>query len=336
MALTLEELARVCGAEVEGRPDCKINAVNTLKSAKEGDISFLSNRHYADVLSTTKASAVILTKDDLDKCPTNALVSSNPYLAYAKVANHLYPKTKCNGGINANVYIAATSRVHETAYISSNVSIGENVVIGKYTNIGPGCVIEDNVSIGNDCSLIANVTLCHDIVLGDDVTLHPGVVIGADGFGIAQTNGKWLKIPQIGSVNIMDDVEVGANSTIDRGAIEDTLIRRGVKIDNQVQIGHNVIIGEDTAIAGCTAIAGSVIIGKRCQIGGASAISGHIEITDDVIITGMSAVANSITTAGVYSSGIPITENKVWRRNVIRFKQLDQIIKKITKRLDER
>ena len=182
--------------------------------------------------------------------------------------------------------------------------------------------------------MIANITLCHDVCIGNNVILHPGVVIGADGFGLAQENGEWLKIPQIGSVNLGDNVEVGANSTIDRGAIGNTIISNGVKIDNQVQIGHNAFVGENTAIAGCVALAGSAYIGKRCQIGGASSINGHIEITDDVIITGMSGVANSIKTPGVYSSAIPVTDNKIWKRNIIRFKNLDEIIKKIMFKLE--
>ncbi|HIM07444.1 MAG TPA: UDP-3-O-(3-hydroxymyristoyl)glucosamine N-acyltransferase, partial [Gammaproteobacteria bacterium] len=291
--------------------------------------SFLSNRHYAQQLPQTNASAVILSEDDFKNCPTNSLVSENPYLAYAKIANYLYPKVKLSDYIDENSIIGSDCKIDKSSYISTNVVIGNNVVIDAGVSIASGCVIEDNVIIGENTRLFANTTLCHSVVLGKNVTIHPGVVIGADGFGMAQENGQWLNIPQIGSVKIGDNVDVGANSSIDRGAIEDTIIASGVKIDNQVQIGHNVIVGEHTAIAGCSAIAGSTIVGKRCMIGGAVAISGHIQIVDDVIITGMSGVANSIKSPGVYSSGIPVTESKIWRRNIIRFKNLDAILKKI-------
>jgi len=328
-AITLGELSQVSGARLEGDADCKINAVNTLKMAKKGEISFLSNRHYASQLPQTNASAVILSEADFKNCPTHSLVSEAPYLAYAKIASYLYPDVKFSGAVDKTAVIGTACKIDTSAYISANVVIGSNVVIHAGVFIGPGCVIEENVEIGEASSLLANVTLRYGVTLGKSVKLYPGVVIGADGFGMALDKGQWLNIPQIGSVKIGDNVDVGANSTIDRGAIEDTIIATGVKIDNQVQIGHNVIVGEHTAIAGCSAIAGSTTVGKRCMIGGAVAISGHIQIVDDVIITGMSGVANSIKSPGVYSAGLPITDNKVWRRNIIRFKNLDKILKKI-------
>ncbi|MGB1800968.1 MAG: UDP-3-O-(3-hydroxymyristoyl)glucosamine N-acyltransferase [Gammaproteobacteria bacterium] len=331
MIATLAELSEICGARLEGNADCEIVAVNTLSKAMKGEITFLSNRHYVHQLPETNASAVILAEEDFNSCPTNSLVSSNPYLAYAKVANYLYPHDVHAGNIDSNAIIAESSIIDDSCCISANVVIGNNVKVAAGVYIGPGCVIEENVEIGKNSSLLANVTLRKGVVLGENVTLHPGVVIGADGFGMAQENGKWLNIPQIGSVRIGNNVDVGANSTIDRGAIEDTIISDGVRIDNQVQIGHNVFIGEDTAIAGCAAVAGSTVIGKRCMIAGAVGISGHIEIVDDVIVTAMSGVANSIKTAGVYSSGLPVTDNKTWRRNIIRFKKLDEILKKLTR-----
>ena len=334
MSSTLAELAEISGARLEGDPDCKISSVNTLKLAQQGEISFLSNRRYVKNLQKTQASAVILSEQDLKKCPTNSLISESPYLAYAKIARYLYPVSAGIGYVDKTAVIGGNCTIDNDAIISANVVIGSNVTIGAHCYIGPGTVIEDNVVIGDRTRLIANVTICHDVKIGDDVILHPGVVIGADGFGLALEEDKWLKIPQIGSVVIADKVEIGANATIDRGAIEDTIIESGVKIDNQVQIGHNVIIGENTAIAGCVAIAGSAIIGKRCQIGGATGISGHIEIADDVIITGMSGVANSIKSSGVYSSGLPVTDNKVWRKNIVRFIHLDEIIRNILKKLD--
>ena len=333
MPATLDELSQVSGARLEGKSDCSIESVNTLKNAKKGEITFLSNRRYVKDLLTTKASAVILSEEDLEKCPSYALVSETPYLAYAKIANYLYPKVPRTYGIADSAVLGSDCVIDDSSTISANVVIGNNVVIHSGAYIGPNCVLEDNVEINEDSSLIANVTLCRNVIIGKNVILHPGVVLGADGFGIAQAADKWIKIPQIGSVKIEDNVEIGANSTIDRGAIDDTVIEKGVKIDNQVQIGHNVIIGENTAIAGCTGIAGSAIIGKRCMIGGASAISGHIAISDDVIITGMSGVSNSIKSPGMYSSGLPVTENKIWRRNIIRLKNIDEIIKKIMLKL---
>ena len=334
MAATLGELSQISGTRLEGDADCEISAVNTLGLAKTGEISFLSNRHYAYQLPRTNASAVILSEDDFKNCPANSLVSENPYLAYAKIANYLYPKVKLSDYIDKNSIIGSDCQIDSSSYISTNVVIGNNVVIDAGVNIAPGCVIEDNVIIGENTRLFANTTLRHSVVLGKNVTIHPGVVIGADGFGMAQENEQWLNIPQIGSVKIGDNVDVGANSTIDRGAIEDTIISSGVKIDNLVQIAHNVIIGEHTAIAACVGIAGSTVIGKRCLIGGAVGINGHIEIVDDVIITAMSGVANSIKSPGVYSSALIVTDNKTWRRNIIRFKKLDEIIKTIMSRLD--
>ncbi len=334
MSATLGELSDVSGAKLVGDSECVITAVNTLGLAKKDEISFLSNRHYAPLLLQTKASAVILAEADLKNCSTNALVSNEPYLVYAKIANYLYPVKRQTGAIDEHAVIGQECSIDDTSTISANVVIGDNVVINAGVYIGPGCVIAENVCIDEDTILYANITVCRDVIIGKNVILHPGVVLGADGFGLAQENGQWLKIPQIGSVTIGDDVEVGANSTIDRGAIGDTIISNGVKIDNQVQIGHNAFVGEDTAIAGCVALAGSAIIGKRCQIGGACSINGHIEITDDVVITGMSGVANSIKSPGIYSSAIPVTENKIWRKNIIRFRKLDEIIKNIMFKLD--
>lgn len=336
MAFTLEQLAEYIDARVKGDADCRITAINTLQNAGEGDVSFLANRRYSRYLALTRASAVILQADDLPACPTNALIVDDPYIAYAKTANLLYASNKPGRGISSSAQIAERCNIADTVCIAANAVIGTKVEIGEHCYIGPGCVIGDEVTIGEDSRLVANITILDRTRIAGRVLIHPGVVIGADGFGIARNDGGWLKIPQIGAVVIGDDVEIGANSTIDRGAIGDTVIERGVKIDNQVQIGHNVHIGEHTAIAGCTGIAGSTTIGKRCMIGGAVGINGHIEITDDVIITAMSGVASSIKKAGTYSSGPPvITDNKLWRRNSVRFKELDLIAKRLSKLEDQ-
>ncbi len=332
MPHTLREIAKHIDAELfSDNPESEITGVAALQDAMEGELSFLANRRYCRYLKSTKASAVVLLLEDRQDCPVDTLVSTDPYLSYVKAVRYLYQGVSISPGIDeravvcASAIISSSAHVAATAYIDSDVRIDDNVYIG------PGCVINNNAQIARDTVLVANVSICADVQIGERVLLHPGVVIGADGFGIANDAGQWLKLPQLGSVQIGNDVEIGANSTIDRGAINDTIIEEGVKIDNHVQIGHNACIGAHTAIAGCVGIAGSVIIGKRCMIGGATSISGHTEIVDDVIITGMSGVANSIKEAGTYSSAIPIMENKIWQKNVARFKHLDEIIRKFKK-----
>ena len=210
-------------------------------------------------------------------------------------------------------------------------------MIAAGCDIGPGCVIGKGVEIAENTRFIANVTVCHGTKIGRRVILHPGVVIGADGFGLARDGERWYKVPQIGGVILGDDVEIGANTTVDRGAIEDTVLEEGVKLDNLIQIGHNVFIGAHTAIAACTAIAGSARIGKHCAIGGCVGIVGHLEIADNVTITGMSHVSQAITKPGVYSSGTPLEENSKWHRNFVRLKQLDEMarrLKSVEKKID--
>ena len=328
MPATLGEIAEEIDAKLEGDPDCKITNVAALHDAGAGDLSFLANRRYYPFLKTTRASAVVLAEEDAPGCSTAKLVSGDPYLSYAKAARFLNPPVDFSPYIHPSAVVYENANIPAGCFIGANSVIGKDVSIGDKTYIGPGCVIGEKVVIGGHCRLHANVTLLDRIEIGERALIHPGVVIGADGFGIANDGGEWLKIPQLGSVIIRDDVEIGANTTIDRGALGNTMIEAGVKIDNQVQVGHNTKLGAHTAVAGGVAFAGSVKVGKRCMIGGASAIAGHIEIADDVVITGMSGVSNSIKKAGVYSSGIPITDNKTWRKNMIRFKQLDKIVKR--------
>lgn len=329
MSITLQEIAERINVELLGNPDCKITGVATLQNAQAGHLSFLSNRRYYRYLKTTSASAVIIAPQDKDNCPVNVLVSSTPYLSYVKAVRLLHPQQLFEQGIDVHASVHDDADISSTAYIGANAVIGAGAQLDDGVYVGPGCVVAENVIIGKNTRLLANVTLCRQVRVGQRVIIHPGAVIGADGFGIANDDGQWLKIPQLGSVIIEDDVEIGANTTIDRGALEDTVIEQGVKIDNQVQIGHNTRVGAHTALAGSVAIAGSVTIGKRCHIGGASCISGHIDIADDVIITGMSGVTNSIKKAGSYSSGLPVMGNKVWRKNIIRFKQLDELARRL-------
>ncbi len=329
MNFSLAEIAKISGAVINGAPETTIRGVSSLTAAQSGDISFLSNKRYVRYLKTTKASAVILSSEYKDLCPVDSLVCDDPYLAIAKVLRAMHSEKECVPGIHSSAVISDKSSIDKSVSISAHVFIDEGCNIGAGVQIGPGCSIGRGVVIGAGSKLSANVTINDAVEIGKNALLHPGVVIGADGFGIVKDQGAWIKIPQIGSVQIGNNVEIGANSTVDRGAIADTVIEDGVKLDNQVQIGHGVRLGEHTAIAGCVGVAGSAVIGKRCMIGGLSAISGHIEIADDVIITGMSGVSNSIKIAGVYSSGIPVTENKKWRRNIARFRNLDDITKRL-------
>ncbi len=323
-------------AQLFGDANAEIRRVASLTGAGEGDITFLVNSRFRKDLGNTNATAVIVTTEDVSAAPGSAIVVDDPHVAYAYVATWLYSTDDFSPGIHPGATVDPTSMVHTSALVAANCTIeaGASIAAGCY--IGPGCVIGKNTVIGENTCLVANVTLCHSTHIGCRNLLHPGVVIGADGFGLANNKGEWLKVPQIGQVILGDDVEVGANTTIDRGAIGDTVIGDGVKLDNLIQIGHNVCIGAHTAIAACTAVAGSAIIGKHCAIGGCVGIVGHIEIADNVTITGMSHVSRAISKPGVYSSGTPLEENAAWHRNFIRLKQLDDMarrLKKLEKRL---
>ncbi|MBT7953357.1 MAG: UDP-3-O-(3-hydroxymyristoyl)glucosamine N-acyltransferase [Gammaproteobacteria bacterium] len=338
MEYTLGEIAEITGAELDGDPDSKIRRVSPLQTAEADEISFLANKRHVQYLKDTKACAVILSAENKARCHVQTLVCDDPYLAFARTLRHMHPASTFTPGIHNSAVVSEESTISTSAHVGANVVIGAGSKIADHASIGPGCVIGKNVVVGENTTLVANVTLYDGTRIGSKGLLHPGVVIGADGFGIVKDRGEWLKIPQIGTVLIANDVEIGANSTVDRGALADTVIENGVKLDNQVQIGHGVKIGEHTAIAGCVGVAGSTVIGKRCMIGGHSAISGHIELVDDVIITGMSGVSNSIKKAGIYSSGIPVTENAKWRKNIARFRNLDEITRKLLQleqRIDE-
>lgn len=329
MSITLGKLADILGAELHGDGNCRIDRVATLQNAGPGSIGFLANRRYRVYLPGTRASAVLLSSADLSECPVFSLVLENPYLGYARTAALLNPSPFPSPGIHPSAWVSPEAVVHETVRVGPQAVIEEGASVGKEVYIGAGCVVDKNVIIGDNSRLTANVTLCHDVVVGKGVLIHPGVVIGGDGFGIANDNGVWVKVPQLGAVRIGDEVEIGANTTIDRGALENTVIEAGVKIDNQVQVGHNVFIGAHTAIAGCVAIAGSARIGKRCVIGGSTAIAGHLEIADDVYLTGASQVRKSIRKSGIYSSWISVQESSVWRKNVARLHRLDELARRI-------
>jgi len=326
---TLGELAEHVSGTVKGDPSCEIESVGTLQKADNTQISFLTNPSYRKQLATSKAGAVIMTAADAENCLLNVIVSNNPYAAYARIAALLSPAEIYKEGIDSSAHIASDTNISRSSSIAAGVVIESGVTISDSVRIGPGCVIQQNVVIGAHSVLTANVTVAHDCKIGERNIIHPGVVIGADGFGQAMDDGNWIKVPQLGAVVIGDDVEIGANTTIDRGAIENTIIEDNVKLDNQIQVAHNVIIGAHTAIAGCTAIAGSTKIGKHCRIAGMVGIVGHLEIADNVTVTAKSLVSGSIKKAGVYSAGTPLELNQQWRKNTVRFKHLDEMAKRL-------
>lgn len=330
MVWTLSALAERVNGQLVGVADFPISKVGTLQNAGADAISFLANSKYRKYLQTTRAGAVIVSETDSDAVIGNAIVVADPYVAYANIASLLFPQeVVAELGIHPSAVIDSSANINATAGIGPQTYIAAGVTIAAGVQIGPGCIIEKDVQIGENSILVARVTLNRGVKIGQRAMIHPGVVIGADGFGIALTQGRWIKVPQVGSVQIGDDVDIGANTTIDRGAIEDTFIANGVKLDNQIQIGHNVSIGEHTVIAGCVGIAGSTHIGKYCAIGGGTGIAGHIEICDQVQLTGMSMVTKSITEPGTYSSGIPVEPTREWHKNVIRYRQMDKLQNRI-------
>ena len=329
MSYRLGELAERIGAELLGDPDIIIDRLAALDAAGPNAVTFLSNRRYRPYLEGTRAGAVILAPELVDACPVPALVLDDPYLGYARAA------TLLSRTVEATPCIAASAVIDPAAAVAPDASVGHHCVIeagasvGAGTSLGPGSFLGRDSSIGPQGRIAARVVVCRGVHIGARAIIHPGVVVGADGFGIANDDGVWVKIPQFGGVRIGDDVEIGANTTIDRGALEDTVIENGVKLDNLIQIGHNVYIGAHTAIAACVAVGGSARIGRRCAIQGAVSIAGHLEIADDVHLTATSAVPNTIREAGVYSSGMPIQENRVWRRNIARLRQLDDMARRL-------
>ena len=334
---TLNELAAAVGATVQGDGGCKIHNIASIARAKEGEVSFLIDRKYQKYLTRTKASAILLDKKLATSCPVNvhALIMKNPRLGFIKLLALFRPQSLPSKGIHSTAVVGKNCRIHHTVSIGPYVVIGMNVAIGARTVIGAGTSIGSNSQVGADCCLYSKVTLYHETILGDRNIIHSGVVIGADGFGLMQDKERrqWIDIPQVGRVVVGDDVEIGANTTIDRGALDDTIIGNDVKIDNLVMVGHNVQIGDHTAIAGCAGIAGSTTVGRHCMIGASAGLNGHITVCDDVVITGMAMIQKSITKPGIYSSGTGMQTNWEWRRSAARFRQLDALAKRL-KRLE--
>lgn len=328
----LTDLANRFDLELQGSGERLITGVGTLARAESHQLSFLTNPHYRNQLPYTRAGGVIVRAEDAIHCPVPALIAHDPYVAYAKIATLFdRPSNSVQMGIHPTAVIA------EGATIAVNVSVGPHcfidsgAVIDTNAVIGPGCIIGRDCHVGAYSKLVARVTLVTRVKLGQHVLVHPGAVIGAEGFGLAFDKSQWLKIPQMGGVIVGDNCEIGANCTIDRGALEDTILEDDVHLDNQIQIAHNVFIGAHTAMAGCSAVAGSARIGRYCLIGGGAGILGHLTIADRVTVTAMSLVTHSIDSAGEYSSGVPLQENRQWRRNAARFRHLDEFARRLHK-----
>ncbi len=328
MAITLGEIAVRYGLELAGDPGQSVHGVAALATATPGTLTFCTGAKYRRQLAVTRATAVVLPREMVAECPVAALVSARPYASYARIAAAMHPAAPVRPGIAPGACVAASATVPATCQLGPNSVIGERVRLGERCAIGPNCVIEDDAVLGDDCRLQAGVTICCGARLGARCLVKPGAVIGTDGFGFAPDADGFVKVPHLGGIRLGDDVEVGANTTIDRGTIEDTVIGDGVKLDNQVQVGHNCRVGAHTVIAGCTGISGSTIIGSRCMIGGAVGVAGHLEIGDDVIVTGYSLVTHSLPGPGTFSSGMPAIPAAEWRRAVAQLHRLDARRKK--------
>jgi UDP-3-O-[3-hydroxymyristoyl] glucosamine N-acyltransferase len=325
----IDELAQRFGLEARGDVSRVIHGVAPLARAQAGHLAFLANQRYAADLERTGAGVVVLRSEHADASPVPVLIARDPYLAYARIASLFERVPTTTPGIHPTAVVANGAEVDPSASIGPHCVVEEGAVIEAGARLGPGCVIGPDCTVGAQSHLAARVTLVTRVTLGKRVLIHAGAVLGADGFGIARDHDGWVKVPQLGGVRIGDDCEIGANTTIDRGALEDTVLADDVRLDNLIQIAHNVRIGAHSALAGCAAVAGSAIIGRDCLIGGGAGVLGHLEIADGVTITARTLVTHSIREAGVYSSGAPVEENRAWRRNAARMRQLDGMARRI-------
>ena len=320
--ITSGDLVKKLGGELIGDSNILINSVASLESAHQNSISFFNNPRYSDLLRTTKAAVVIVNRESLSFRKGVSIVIDNPYLYFAKVSQLLNPSKSLKKEVHKSAIIHPSCKLGQDIYIGPNVVIDENVSIDDGVVIHAGSMIEADSVIGKASVIHPHVVIKANTVIGKNCTLYAGCVIGSDGFGYAKDDSKWLAIPQIGRVILGDNVDIGSNSTIDRGALDDTIISSGVKIDNLVQIGHNCMIGENTIIAGCVGIAGSAKIGKNCAIGGAAMILGHLSITDDVTISPGSMITRSIKTSGTYTALMPFQDHEAWLKTAAKIRRL--------------
>ena len=331
MPVSLGELATRFGCELIGDPDLVVSDVASLPNATGRSLTFLSSAAYKAQLASTQAGAVILRPDDAPDCPVAAILHDDPYACYARMAAILCPAPTYAPGAHASAIVDETATVAESAHLAANVVVGERSVIGEDVYLGPGTVVGPDCVIGDACRLVANVTLARAVRIGKRGIFHPGVVLGADGFGNAQTKDGWVKVPQVGGVVIGDDVEIGANTTVDCGAIDDTVIEDGVRIDNLCMIAHNVRIGAHTALAGMTGIAGSATIGKRCLFAGSAGSVGHVTICDDVVVLARAVITHDINEPGAYSGMFPAEPARDWTKFVARLRRVDALQKRVKK-----
>ncbi|PZW83651.1 MULTISPECIES: UDP-3-O-(3-hydroxymyristoyl)glucosamine N-acyltransferase [unclassified Pseudomonas] len=329
VTMTLGQLAEALGAELKGPEALEITGLATLQEAVSGQLSFLANKQYRKFLEDSTASAVLLKAEDAEGFAGNALIVADPYLAYARISHLFDPKPKAVAGIHPSAVVAEDAQVDASASIGpfavveSGARIDANVTVGAHCFIGARCII------GEGGWLAPRVTLYHDVTIGKRVVIQSGAVIGGEGFGFANEKGIWRKIAQIGGVTLGDDVEIGVNTAVDRGALSDTRIGDGVKLDNQIQIAHNVQVGDHTAMAACVGISGSTRIGKHCMIAGGVGMVGHIDVCDNVFVSGMTMVTRSITEPGGYSSGTAMQPLAEWRKSAARIRQLDEMSKRL-------
>lgn len=326
---TLEELAAHVQGEWVGDNEHVLSGVGTLSAASVQQISFLTNPKYKPQLKDTQAGAVIVHDKMRDDVSGNALVVENPHAAFARIAQLFDTTPPVASGIADTAVVAASANVGSGVSLGEHVIIEDNVVLGDNVSIGANTVVRKGTHIGEGSTIHPNVTIYHEVKIGKRVCIHSQTVIGAAGFGYANDKGTWLPIPQTGSVQIGDDSQIGASSSIDRGAMEDTIIGKNVIIDNQVQVGHNCIIGDHSCICGTTGIAGSCHIGKYVILGGGCGVNGHISICDNVQVTGYTMIVQDITEPGVYSSGQPAMKNREWRKNAVRLKQIDSLYDRV-------
>jgi len=328
MSIKLSELAEKIDCQLHGS-DCMIENVSDLEAAKEGDLAFVYNPKYLDKLDTTNASAIILKDIWLLDCSKPALVAENPRLAFVKAARLLNPEKRYAAGVSASADVADDVSIPKSAYIGPNVVIEPGVKLGNKVQIGANSVVSSDVTIAEGTVIHPNVTIGHSTQIGENCIIYAGTVIGADGFGYERDGDSYLKIPQLGNVRIGNDVEIGANVAIDRGALRDTVINDGVKLDNLVQIGHNVVIGKHTLMSGQSGIGGSTKVGEYCLIGGGVGIRDNVDVVDNVILTGRTLVLSSIKKTGTYSSSMLADETRNWRKNALRFKHLNEMEKRL-------
>lgn len=328
----MSDIASRVNGRLLGDGRLSVSSLNTLDASEPGQLSFLANKKYISRLATTHASAVLVTDEYSKNLPCAAIIVPDPYVAFAQLTRLFDWRAPLTPYVDPTAVISASSRINAEVFISPGVVIGDNVVLESGVHVGANTVIGNNCVIAKNTRLEAGVVLYDDVQIGEDCLIHSGVVLGGDGFGFASTKEGWVKVYQLGGVRIGRDVEIGAGTTIDRGALDHTYIHDGVKLDNQIQIAHNVVIGEQTAVAGCTAIAGSTRIGSRCTIAGLSGIVGHLTIADNTHVTAMTLISKSVTQPGqVLSSGTGQEPHHDWKKNVVRFKQLNEMAKRVTR-----